>query len=238
MGATAATLRPGTSVRASPRLIEATQSGFRIMLLPVNAEIRRSQSYLRHRCRPTSRCFCTGTHTCVRWLRRSCAIFRTRCDDDHAEYLFENGAIVHYYYAGGDPDKSIKDALLGHGNVSLSYYDAVAANHGNDPQMTVDNVCKAAFELQALSVPFFWLSTYSGQGSINTWNDMQKAQFTQSGARFVNVGHMVFGLSNLTKGVVEDLVDPHFCLPGPPDELGFLFLKIIWALYHEGVAAA
>ncbi|CAN0241692.1 unnamed protein product [Ectocarpus sp. 12 AP-2014] len=161
-----------------------------------------------------------------------------RCDDDRAEYLFENGAVVHYYYAGGDQHKTIKDALLRHGNVSLSYYDAVVANHGNGPQMTVDNVCEAAFELQALSVPFFWLSTYSGQGSVNMWNDAQKAQFTQSGARFVNVGHMVFGLSNFTKGVVEDLVDPHFCLPGPPDELGFLLLKIIWALYHERGATA
>lgn len=162
----------------------------------------------------------------------------SRCDDDRAEYLFENGAIVHYYFAGPEPNKSIKDALLQHGNVSLSYYDAVFANNGNGPIMTVDATCETAFELQALSVPLFWLSTFRGQGSINMWNDAQKAQFTQSGARFINVGHMLFGLSNFTKGAIEDRVDPHYCLPGPPDELGFLLLKIMWALYQEERAAA
>ncbi|CAB1116984.1 unnamed protein product [Ectocarpus sp. CCAP 1310/34] len=161
-----------------------------------------------------------------------------RCDDDHAEYLFQNGAVVHYYFAGTDPKKSIKDALLPHGNVSLSHYDAVFANDGNWPKMAVDDVCEAAFELQALSVPFLWLSTYDGHGSVDLWNDAQKEKFSQSGARFVNVGHMLFGLSNFTKGAVEDRVDPHFCLPGPPDELGFLLLKIIWALYQERGAAA
>lgn len=37
----------------------------------------------------------------------------------------------------------------------------------------------------------------------------------------------------LRKGEVEGEHNPHFCMPGPPNEIGVLLLKMAWALYDE-----
>lgn len=39
-----------------------------------------------------------------------------------------------------------------------------------------------------------------------------------------------------TKGVVEgETYNPHFCMPGPPNEIGILILRIAWSLHDERV---
>lgn len=130
------------------------------------------------------------------------------------------------------------DALPYHGNASLSHYDAVFANVGNGPQMTADSVCDIAFQLQATAVPFFFVSLYNGKGGIGDWDVSQNRDFSQSGARYVNVGDMVLGLGEFTKAAVEGQKhDHHFCLPGPPDEIGLLMLNLIWAVHRERVDA-
>lgn len=75
-----------------------------------------------------------------------------RCDDDHGEFFFSNGAVVHFYFADHDEDKRIADALTPHDKPDFSYYTAVFANPGNKPSVEADAMLNAAFELQAAGV--------------------------------------------------------------------------------------
>lgn len=79
-------------------------------------------------------------------------LFFARCDDDTGEFFFSNGATLHFYFAHVEPNKFVSDALLPHGNVEFSFYDAVVANPGNAPHLRVDSMLDAAFELQAVGV--------------------------------------------------------------------------------------
>ena len=66
-------------------------------------------------------------------------------------------------------------------------------------------------------VPLFWLSTYEGYGELGNreyWSEEQVNRFRQSGARFLGIDRMARGLLPFTKGEVENIDDPHFCLPG------------------------
>ena len=164
-----------------------------------------------------------------------------------------NGAIVHYYYAGTDRQKSIRDALPFHNSSpDWLHYDAVFANSGNQPSLSQESVLTSALELQQAAVPFFWLSEYDGVGHINGWEASQVSRFHESGAKFVDIRSMTHGLRSFTKGAVESGRqsqggsnvgddsflgkiggDPHFCLPGPPDEMAVLLLKLMWAV-HQG----
>lgn len=67
-----------------------------------------------------------------------------------------------------------------------------------------------------MQVPFFWLSSYEGRGNPQDWDERQRADFLESGAKFVRVGDMAHGLDRLTRGAVERVEDPdpHFCMPG------------------------
>lgn len=83
---------------------------------------------------------------------------------------------------------------------------------------------------------FFWLSTYEGRGHPKGWNSRQReTDFPESGAKFVHVGGMAQGLHRFTREFVQKTgyPDPHFCMPGPPDEIGLLLLKLMWALHVE-----
>ncbi|CAN0194100.1 unnamed protein product [Scytosiphon promiscuus] len=55
------------------------------------------------------------------------------------------------------------------------------------------------------------------------------------GVKYVRVGVMALGLDHLRKGSVQPEVgeDPHFCLPGPPNEMTLLLLKLLWASHVE-----
>jgi len=87
-------------------------------------------------------------------------------------------------------------------------------------------------------VPFFWLSTYEGKGGPKDWvtpRGQSSSAFLASGAKFVRVGDMAHGLDGLTLKGAEGLErhDPHFCLPGVPDEIGLLLLELAWASLYE-----
>lgn len=155
------------------------------------------------------------------------------CTDNHAEFNFENGATLHYFMAATEENKSLSDSLPPHGNVSWSWYDAVFANQGNHPPLSPKAVVKASSELKEASVPFFWLNTYEGGGDPSKWEYRHMSSFQDSGARSVKIDSMTHGMTALTKGEVEDTDDPHFCLPGPPDEMSLLLVKIMWAVYFE-----
>ncbi len=157
------------------------------------------------------------------------------CSDDTGEFFMTNGAILHYHYSGNNAQKSIREPLPYHGNPAWSYYDAVFANSGNPPAMSEESAVASAIEVRNAGVPFFWLSNYDGVGDIGGWNESSRIRFHESGAIFVNISAMALGLGSLTAGTIEDRMqgdqkDPHFCLPGPPDEMGLLLLKIMWAV--------
>lgn len=165
------------------------------------------------------------------------------CSDNVSEFMFANGAILHYYYAGGDKHKHVSDALPHFSVTSLSYYDAVFANNGNGPMMQPPQVLASAVELKDASVPFFWLSTYDGRngrfGDVDGWNKKDRARMDGLGVNFIRVGAMALGLDHLRKEVVEPQSgDPHFCLPGPPTEMSLLLLKLVWALHFESTRNA
>ena len=152
------------------------------------------------------------------------------CTDNTAEFHFDNGAVLHYHMAGTEENKSLSDSLGSHGNVTWSWYDAVFANRGNNPPLSTESVLKAAVELQEASVPFFWMNQYSGVGDLGDWDDEQRLRFRSSGAKHVKIDSMTRGMKDLTKGSIEDTEDPHFCLPGPPDEMAVLLIRMMWAL--------
>ena len=156
------------------------------------------------------------------------------CTDDTGEFFMTNEAILHYHYSGNNENKHVREALRFHGNVSWSYYDAIFANSGNHPAMSEESAVQSAIEIQDAGVSFFWLSNYDGVGAMSEWKESNRLRFHESGARYVDISAMTSGLDALTKAKVEHLEhDPHFCLPGPPDEMGLLLLKIMWAV-HEG----
>ena len=192
----------------------------------------------------------TGTHELPTLIASVAHIFQD-CSDDIGEFFIANGATVHYYFAHHDENKSVWDAVPFHHQVPYwSHYDAVFANSGNHPYMSEESVLISAFELQQAAVPFFWLSQYDGAGDINEWEASKVSRFHESGARYVDVRSMTHGLRSLTRGAVESGEktkesnaeddrfvehaggDPHFCLPGPPDEMALLLLKLMWAV-HE-----
>ncbi|CAM9162932.1 unnamed protein product [Scytosiphon promiscuus] len=154
------------------------------------------------------------------------------CHDNESLFLFNNGAILHYHFAHVENNKQVEDALKVHGT-KFSDYDAVVANPGNKPNMEVAEVLRVASVLQDQGLPLFWMSSYEGVGDVAGWLPEEQEAFWASGARFIPVHRMVESLQFLTKGVVEDEHNPHFCMPGPPNEIGVLLLKMAWALHDE-----
>eukprot|EP00903_Cladosiphon_okamuranus_P014839 g13740.t1 len=159
------------------------------------------------------------------------------CNSNESAFEFENGAVLHYHFAHREDDKSIDDALKIHGT-ELWDYDAVFANPGNRPRMQEQKVLREAGALKEAGVPFFWLSAYDGHGDVLGWSSEGQEEFRDSGARFVPIHRMVESLTYLTRGVVEKEGNHHFCLPGPPTEIGILLLRIAWALHDANESSS
>lgn len=68
---------------------------------------------------------------------------------------------------------------------------------------------------------------------MSQWTIDQKTRFFASRARYVDIQSMMRGLQAWTKGAVEGVNDPHYCLPGPPNEIALLLVKIVWAVHEE-----
>lgn len=136
---------------------------------------------------------------------------------------------MHYHFAHRETSKRLEDAIRVHGT-GFEDYDMVVANPGNDPPVSVEELLRSANDLKKEGVPLIWLSTYDGVGNVDHWSDEQRAEFKESGAKFVPIHRMVKSLKYLTKGVVEGEHNPHFCMPGPPNEIGIVLLKAAWAM--------
>ena len=107
-------------------------------------------------------------------------------------------------------------------------------NQGNPPGVPSGLAVKTAIKVQNAGAQFFWLSTYEGGGRISKWTDSQRESFSESGAKYLDVGSMTKGTKAWTKGKVEGGRDVHYCLPGPPNEIAVLMLKLMWTV-RDGV---
>jgi len=77
------------------------------------------------------------------------------CNDDRGEYVFSNGAEIHFHTAHIESNKTMEDSFLYHDTDSFSDYDAVVANSGNTPFMDVDVMIDSAVTMRNENVPFF-----------------------------------------------------------------------------------
>lgn len=157
---------------------------------------------------------------------------RFRCCDDRAVFELDNKATVHYWFAHHEKNKSVEHAFAEFGT-SVSDYDFIVANVGNDPIMHIDRAVSTARSCHDVGVPFLWLQTYDGAGDIREWSTEDRQAFMDAGGKHVPVHDMMANMTHFTRGVAEGQEDSHFCLPGPPNELGRLVLQLIWALYEE-----
>lgn len=144
---------------------------------------------------------------------------------------------MNYVFSHTAKEKHIEDVLRLHHDDWFTSYDMVIANNGNAPVMEPAAVIETALRLQGAQVPFLWLSTYDGNGDVGGWSEGHQKMFANSGAIFVPVGDMMRGLGHLTRGRVEgeqNGEDDHYCMPGPPNQLGMLLVKLMWAV-HAGI---
>ena len=107
------------------------------------------------------------------------------------------------------------------------------ANEGNPPTLTPNEALELALQVQVAGAQMFWLSTYAGRGDVGKWKEQDRANFLDSGAKYVDVGCMMQGLHDWTIGAVKNSPDDHFCMPGPSDEIAVLLVKLMWALHEE-----
>lgn len=152
-----------------------------------------------------------------------------RCCDDQAVFEFDNDVTVHYWFANTESNKTVEHAFEKFG-VSVSDYDVVVANSGNKPPMETENVIASAQHFHRVGVEFLWLTTYDGVGDVRDWELDDQEAFVAAKGNLVPVHDMMESMGNFTRGAAKRSEDEHFCLPGPPDELGLLVLQLIWAL--------
>ncbi|CAM9543448.1 unnamed protein product [Discosporangium mesarthrocarpum] len=163
------------------------------------------------------------------WLARGCEAKlgpTSQCNDDMVTIVFENHATLRYAFENREGNKSIEKyaALFG---MKPSDFDAVITNKGNAPPMTQDALVASARALNAAGVPLFWLTTF--EEGVN-W-EIEQSPFKGIDVVPFDTKNMVSGQRDLKVGIVEKdrSGDPHFCLPGPPSEIGILVLRMVWA---------
>ena len=119
---------------------------------------------------------------------------------------------------------------------SVSDYDVVVANSGNKPVTDTEHVIASAQLFHRVGVKFLWLTTYDGVGNVRDWELDDQEAFVAAKGNLVPVHDMMETMEDFTVGAALGSHDEHFCLPGPPDEVGLLVLRLIWAL-HQGAPA-
>ncbi|CAM9862282.1 unnamed protein product [Discosporangium mesarthrocarpum] len=155
-----------------------------------------------------------------------------QCNDDVVSVVFENHASIKYIFADNERAKSIgKYAEVAFG-MKPSDFDVVVANPGNMPYMTRESLVSTARALNGTGTALFWMSTYDG---TYLWEDQQESPLkgldvVQFDTHNIVSSQTSYQVQNVEMGHVND---PHFCLPGPPLELGVLLLDLIWARTHQ-----
>lgn len=138
-----------------------------------------------------------------------------------------------YYFAHRQLNKSVIDGLEMFGQ-SASHYSMAFVNSGNHPRMEHASVLEAARLFNEAGVPFFWVTTYDGgTNNVRNWNEESQEEFFGANGRQISVHSMTRGTEEFLQRAAEGNTDPHYCLPGPPNEMARLVLKIAWAVEIE-----
>lgn len=167
--------------------------------------------------------------TCLCVVMPSECSFPIRCTDDLGVFNFNNGAVLHYYFADTEKNKHVEDALTVF-KTKFSNYDMIFVNHGNDPNIETDSLLNSAKAAQQARVPLIWMSTYDGAGALHEYFSPEEvALFHELGARYLPAHEITKGAESFVKGEVEGGNDGHFCLPGPPNEVGIFLFQLVWS---------
>lgn len=159
-------------------------------------------------------------------MRRLCP---RRCDDNISQFSYPKGARLDYFFADGQKYKRVESGLKPH-HTNFRDYDMVIANSGNMPPMRLPRLLESARQIAAAGIPFVWLTTYNGVGDIATFSQESRDTLDSYNVKFLPVHAMVKDLDRFTKGSIENSgVNVHYCMPGPPNEIGMLLLRIMWS---------
>lgn len=148
--------------------------------------------------------------------------------------MYPNGARIDYYFAHRTENKTIAHALEPHGT-EFKDYTIVIANAGNPPSLRTPALLESAGEIAEAGVPFMWLSTYDGVGNVQLFSQEDRDLLHSLGVKFLPVHSMVEGLDYLTRGFIEGETNHHYCMPGPPNEIALLLLRMMWSLWSQSV---
>ena len=152
------------------------------------------------------------------------------CNDGGGYFVFDNGAAVKYMVA----DRQYKDYddLITQVRV-IREGDIFFINSGNMPTIGVEEILKIAEEIHSSGAKLFFLSNYY-YNPFTFWTNENKKKLEEYNATYLNITCITNGIYDWRKGEVEGgEPDGHFCLPGPPNEIAFLILRLIWAQKNE-----
>lgn len=159
-----------------------------------------------------------------------------RCSDDTASFQFRNGASVHYRFSDQTVLHKNIDTEIAYMGLDSANVDVVISNAGNGENMPFWSLRKAAKGMLGSGKLILWLSTfYNGRGiytgsQSKTLADLGVVQFDLS----MMMRTSLQPIRELSCHVVESRQDDtHYCMPGPPDELGILLARIVWAHFLQ-----
>lgn len=153
------------------------------------------------------------------------------CNDGGGYFVFDNDSAVKFIVSHTESNKGY-DKLISQVRV-IREGDIFFMNSGNMPYISVEEVLKIAKEINYYGAKLFFLSNYY-YNPLVFWTNDNKKKLEEYNVTYLNITCMTNGIYDWRKSEVEGgELDGHFCLPGPPNEMAFLILRLIWAQMNE-----
>lgn len=154
------------------------------------------------------------------------------CNDGGGDFVFDNGAAVTYLFS--DTESKSYNKLISQVRV-IREGDIFVINNGNMPKMGQEEILETAKEIKHSGGKLFFLSSYYYNTShLDFWTKENKKKLKEYDVTYLDVTCMTNGIHDWRKSEIEGgEKDTHFCLPGPPNEIAFLLLRLIWAYTTE-----
>lgn len=154
-----------------------------------------------------------------------------------ASFQFRNGASLHYRFSDQTLHHKDIDNEIAYMGLNPDKVDVVIANMGNGEIIPFSSLSKSARRMQESGKLILWLSTfYNGRVGIyagprgKALADLGVVQFDFS----MMMRDSLQAVKELSCKVVENRSqDTHYCMPGPPDELGILLARMVWAHFVQ-----
>ncbi|CAM9315731.1 unnamed protein product [Sphacelaria rigidula] len=154
------------------------------------------------------------------------------CRDDTSSFTLRNGASIHYKFSDEHiMSKNILREIASMG-LDLVDVDVVFSNGGNGKEMSFKDLHESARALKESETLLVWLSKFYNRNTIYTGprgkalRDIDVIQFDMSTMMRTHLKPVKEFSHRFVEGRAGDT---HYCMPGPPDELGILFARIVWA---------